>query len=115
MPRPHNILLPSITIAVNLKYRNIYLWGAENNQFLEMTVDNDNNALIAQRHFYDHPSVQAKTMLKAGTDKRRVHEILHKFMLSFKGYITLRDYADFMNVKIINQTPGSMIDAFDRH
>lgn len=114
MPRPHNILLPAIYIAINLKYNHIYIWGAENNQFLEMSVDKDNNALISQRHFYDPPVVKSKTMSKGGTGKRRVHEILHKFMLTFKGYHILKEYAECMNVKIINQTPGSMIDAFDR-
>lgn len=114
MPRPHNVLIPAIFNAINMGYQNIYLWGAENNQFLEMSVDDQNNALIRQKHFYDSSNVQAKIMKKAGIGKRRVHEILHKFMLSFEGYHIIRKYADNRGVRVINQTPDSMIDAFDR-
>jgi hypothetical protein len=114
MPRPHNVLLAAIFTAINMGYKNIYLWGAENNQFLEMSVDDQNTALLRQKHFYDAEDVQAKTMKKAGIGQRRVHEILHKFMLSFEGYHILREYANTRNVKVVNQTPGSMIDAFDR-
>ncbi len=114
MPRPHNVLIPAIFNAINMGYKNIFLWGAENNQFLEMSVDNDNTALISQKHFYDSSNVKAKVMRKAGVGRRRVHEILHKFMLAFEGYHILREYADNKKVRIINQTPNSMIDAFER-
>lgn len=114
MPRPHNVLIPAIFNGINLGYRNIYLWGAENNQFLEMSVDDNNNALMSHKHFYDSATAKPRIMKKKGHGKRHVHEILHKFMLSFEGYHILKEYARSRGVKVINKTPASMIDAFDR-
>lgn len=114
MPRPHNVLIPSIFNATNMGYQNIYLWGAENNQFLEMSVDENNNAFMHQKHFYDKASSKPRLGKKLGKGQRRVHEILHKFMLSFEGYHIIREYADNRGARVINQTPDSMIDAFDR-
>ena len=114
MPRPHNVLIPAILLGINLGYKKIYLRGAENNQFKDITVDDNNDALINQKHFYDYESSKPSTMKKLGKGKRRVHEILHKFMLSFEAYHVLNDYALHHGVRIINQTPGSLIDAFER-
>ena len=114
IPRPHNVLVPALMNAINLGYRKIYLWGAENDQFKDITVTQDNIALISQKHFYDKAGVTPKTMKKLGKGQRKVHEILHKFMLSFEAYHVINDYAVSRGARIINQTPGSMIDAFER-
>lgn len=114
MPRPHNVIIPAIFSAINLGYKNIYLWGTENNQFLELSIDENNNALINHKHYYDENESKAKVMTKLGSGQRKVHEILHKFMLTFKGYHVLNNYALTRNAKVINQTPGSLIDAFER-
>ena len=114
MPRPHNVLVPSLINAINLGYPSVYLWGAENNQFLDITVDDDNNALINQKHFYDWGKTRHKTMHQLGKGRRRIHEILHKFMLSFAAYHIIETYARHRSTRIINQTPGSLIDAFER-
>ncbi|MFT6246481.1 MAG: hypothetical protein ACJA0U_003477 [Salibacteraceae bacterium] len=45
---------------------------------------------------------------------RMLHEIIHKFYLSFKGYWEIKDYAIKKNVKIYNSSENSMIDAFER-
>jgi len=114
IPRPHNVLVPSLMNMINLGYKTIYLWGAENNQFLDLSVDDNNMALINQKHFYDKDQAKPKAMKKLGKGRRKVHEILHKFMLSFEAYHVIEDYAKNRGTLIINQTPGSLIDAFQR-
>lgn len=114
MPRPHNILIPAIFNAINLGYKEIYLWGADHNQFKEITVDENNTALLNQRHFYDFDSSRPDHMRKMGQGKRKVHEILYKFMITFKSYHEIRKYADSRHVRVLNMTPDSLIDAFER-
>ncbi len=114
MPRPHNVIIAAIYNAINLGYSEIYLWGTEHNQFKEITVDENNRALINQIHFYDRDSSKYTTLDKRGKGSRRVHEILFKFMVAFRSYFILKDYAESRNVRIINSTPGSLIDAFER-
>jgi hypothetical protein len=114
MPRPHNVLIPSILMAINLGYEDIFIWGAENNQFLDLSVNEKNQALINQRHFYDEKTAKPDVMRRLGRGQRYVHEILEKFMISFRSYHTLQSYAKSRGARIFNQTPGSLIDAFPR-
>lgn len=114
MPRPHNIMVPSIFNAVNLGYKTIYLWGAEHSWLKDIRVNEKNEALINQKHFYDEKHSKAQTLDKRGVGARRLHEILHKFMLAFRGYFDLKAYAEKNKVKILNATPNSYIDAFER-
>jgi hypothetical protein len=115
MPRPHNVVISAIYVAINKGYKNIYIWGAEHTQFKEITVDSNNNALINQKHFYDADNSRAEPLDKEGRGSRRVHEILYKFMVAFRSYYILKDYSIYRGAKIWNATPGSLIDAFDRH
>jgi hypothetical protein len=43
-----------------------------------------------------------------------LHEILSTMSLAFESYHILKKYADYKEVKILNSTPGSYIDAFER-
>ncbi len=114
MPRPHNIMVPSIFNLMNLGYKKIYLFGAEHSWLKDISVNDNNEALINQKHFYDAQTSKAQTLDKRGVGARRLHEILHKFMLAFKGYFILNEYAKTEKVQILNATPNSYIDAFER-
>lgn len=114
MPRPHNIIIPSVFTSINLGYKKIFLWGTDHSWLKDISVNDNNDALINQKHFYDEATSKAKPLDKKGKGARKLHEILHKFMLAFKGYFILRDYADAEKAEIYNQTEGSFIDAFER-
>ncbi len=114
-PRPHNVLIPSILQAVNAGYKKIYLLGADHSWLPELSVNENNEVLLHQKHFYDEQSSTAKQMHKnEGRGNRKIHEVLHKFMLSFKAYHELSEYASTKDSTIINLTEGSFIDAFEK-
>jgi hypothetical protein len=54
-------------------------------------------------------------MHQGGKGERKLHEVLMKFVYSFEGYFTIRQYAEYKHTQILNCTPGSFIDAFDRY
>lgn len=114
MPRPHNVLVPAIMIAINLGFSEIYLWGADHSWLPLITVDENNHALIDNKHFYDENSSKPEQMNKPGSEYRKLHEILKKLMYSFESYFVIRKYAESRGSKIINATPKSYIDAFER-
>lgn len=113
MPRPHNVLIPSLYVCIQSLYENIYLIGADHSWIPLISVDENNNALVNQQHFYDDNTNNIEAMHKK-SKPRRLHQVLEKFMLSFKAYFDLKDYAEARGVNIVNCTPGSFIDAFDR-
>jgi hypothetical protein len=114
MPRPHNVLIPSLMMAISMKYKQILLAGVDHSWLGEISVTNNNEALVCQKHFYDEDTATSQTMNQAGIRTRRLHEILHKFYLTFKGYFEIEEYAVYKRVKIINTTPNSFIDAFEK-
>jgi hypothetical protein len=115
LPRPHNVLIPSIKMAIDLNYESVYIFGAEHSYLKELFVDDNNIVWLTQKHFYDSKNKEAETMTRGITNETRtIAEILMKFVHSFNSYWVLKNYADSENVKIFNSTRGSFIDAFER-
>ncbi len=116
MPRPHNVLIPSIITAIGIGYKRIYLIGADHSWLHQITVDNENNVLFNQKHFYDENDSVAEKVSDyyKGSKKKPLHLLLMKFVYAFKGYFIINRYAESMGVEIINLTPDSFIDAFKK-
>ena len=114
MPRPHNVLIPCLTHAINMGYEKIYLFGADHSWLSEISVNDQNQVLINQKHFYDQHTSVGKPLDKRGVGERNMPELLTKFVHAFSGYFVLDKYAKSRGVSIFNATPGSFIDAFER-
>jgi hypothetical protein len=115
IPRPHNVMIPSLMIGILAGYKNIYLTGIDHNWLKSLTVGEDNTVYLIQEHFYDNANeLKPAVMKKLGKGARKMHEILEKFMLAFRGYHEINGFARSKNVKIYNLTPGSFVDAFER-
>lgn len=113
MPRPHNVLIPSIYLGVNLGYQKLYLWGADHSWLPQVSVSADNRVLIDRKHFYQKGD-KPQPMHQRGRQERRLHEVLHKFMLAFGAYHVLEEYAKSRGCEVYNTSNGSYIDAFKR-
>ncbi|MEM9325382.1 MAG: hypothetical protein AAGA85_06990 [Bacteroidota bacterium] len=124
MPRPHNVLIPCISLSIYLGFKRLYLTGVEHSWLNEIVVNEDNEVLVTQKHFYDKHKEQLQRGVKSELtqpmfkgiklEKRRLHEVIEKFYLSFRSYWELKPYAEDQGVVIINVTPDSYIDAFDK-
>lgn len=122
-PRPHNVLIPSILIGINLAYQKIYLFGADHSWIPEVFVTNDNVVMIGQKHFYSDQFKERSNLLYDNakpmynderSEHKKLHEVLQKFYYSFKSYWFLKEYAEISNCQIFNLTEGSFIDAFEK-
>lgn len=114
MPRPHNVLIPSITMGLRLPFKRIYLAGADHSWLPEISVTDDNRVLMHQKHFYDKGSSKPGTVKQEDLNAAHLHTILYHMHVAFKAYFTLKEYAHSLGKDIINITPGSYIDAFPR-
>ncbi len=114
MPRPHNVVIPAIHIALNMHFKKIYLLGVEHSWLPTISVNENNEVLLRNKHFYDTKELKNHRMYYLGIRPRMLHEVLHKFMLTFKGYFILKNYADSLGATIVNTTEDSFIDAFPR-
>jgi len=114
LPRPHNVLIPAIKIAIDLKYSKINILGADHSWLKEIFVASDNKVYLTQKHFYDNKPVPEVMYDGTSNRIRNIADMLMKFVYSFRSYYVLEDYAKKNNVKIYNLTKDSYIDAFER-
>lgn len=113
MPRPRNVLIPAIMMAMRLGYKEIILLGADHSWMKTLSVNDDNEVVSIQPHFYaENRSEQEKVR----HDYRNIplYKIVESFAVAFRSYHQIADYARRRGVRIINATPGSFIDAFPR-
>ena len=114
MPRPHNVLIPGIMVGIRLGYKTIGIVGADHSWLADLSVNEHNEALLRHVHYYATDGTQPMKVEDRIDRPRKLHEIIHKFYLSFKGYWQIKTYADVKQVSIFNASSISMIDAFDR-
>ena len=106
MPMPQTVINAAIFLAINLKFKNIHLYGVEQSWLKYLTVNNDNKISVGLHHFYN------------GSDETDENRTLSEFLLSqvsvFRSHMRLKEYAISNKIHIFNHTPGSYIDAYDR-
>lgn len=113
MPRPRNVLIPSIMLAMRMGYGKIYIAGADHSWTQTLWVDDENRVVSIQPHFYEDNESEKK---RVATEYHNypLHQILQSLYIAFRSYFEIADYARHRNIDIINITPESFIDAFAR-
>ena len=113
MPRPRNVLIPAIMAAIAMGYKEIYLTGADHSWMKTISVDDNNNVVSVQPHFYKDNEAELR---RVDTTYRglRLHDVVESFAIAFRSYHTLARFAARQGISIYNSTPGSFIDAFER-
>ena len=113
MPRPRNVLIPSLMLALRMGFKHIYVAGADHTWTQTLSVTDDNQVVSIQPHFYKEDKKE-EARQAAVYHKFPLYKLMYSFYVAFKSYFTIRRYAESINAEIINITPGSFIDAFKR-
>lgn len=113
MPRPRNVLIPSIMVAIWLGFKEIYLAGADHSWLRTLSVNDRNEVVSVQPHFYKEDD-REKARVVSEYKGYRLHQIIYSFYVAFRSYFAIARYAAARGVSIYNSTPGSFIDAFPR-
>lgn len=113
MPRPRNVLIPSLMLAIALGYKEIVVTGADHTWMQTLSVTDDNEVVSVQPHFYKDGKDE-QTRVRHEYRNYRLHQIVGSFAVAFKSYHDIANFAVSQGVKIVNATPGSFIDAFPR-
>ncbi len=113
MPRPRNVLIPSIMIGIWLGFHQIYLTGADHSWMSTIRVNEQNEVLSRQPHFYKD-NEQELNRIRVDYLHLPLHEVVKSFYIAFRAYHQIQRFARSAKVAIYNSTPGSFIDAFPR-
>lgn len=113
MPRPRNVLVPALMCGLWMGYDPVYVVGADHSWMKTISVDEDNNVISVQPHFYKDDEREQR---RVDTAYRayRLDQIVESFAIAFRSYHTLADYARHARKTVYNSTPDSFIDAFPR-
>ncbi len=114
LPRPHNVLIPSITHSINLAFKYIYLTGVDHSWLSECKIDEENCLLINPKHYYDSANSTHKKYIIRYKHRAKYHDFLLTLYHTFRSYHFLEEYSQSRNCKIYNLTGNSFIDAFER-
>ncbi|TCO88916.1 hypothetical protein EV202_12324 [Bacteroides heparinolyticus] len=107
MPLPQNISNAAVFCAINAGYKKIYLYGVEHSWLKIFDVDPETHRIFMNDgHFYENKNMR---YFEKGEYCKWVLDIHN----ALKSHFVLRDYADYLGVKIINKTPASFIEAYE--
>lgn len=113
MPRPRNVLIASIMVALREGYRDIAIVGADHTWSRDLWVDDKNRVISVQKHFYKDNEKEFERVAKE-YEGYHLHDILNSLTIAFRSYHMISAYAAALDARIVNCTPGSFIDAFPR-
>lgn len=113
MPRPRNVLIAALMVAVWSGYRRIYIVGADHSWMQSIYVDDSNHVVSVQPHFYKDDESERRRVYSEYAGYH-LHDIVHSFYVAFRSYHRIAAFAASQGVTIVNSTPNSYIDAFPR-
>ena len=114
MPEVNNVLASAIYLAIHMGYGQVELYGVEHSWTKDLYVNKNNHTCIKDSHFFDTDEVEANVIIDGTGRPMKFHEVLRLYADYFPAYWELRELADIHHCHIINMTPNSFIDAFER-
>ena len=118
----HNLIAPPAQTCLNtcvwlgifLRYKKIYLIGADTTWIELLHVDQETNEVYTiDSHFYGTKRVTLYSD-EEGTPPQKLHDELNCISRALSQYWELKYYSDYAGVKVFNASKYSLIDAFER-
>jgi hypothetical protein len=113
MPRPRNVLIPAIMVAMQAGFRTLYIAGADHSWLRTLSVNDKNEVVSVQPHFYKEDEREQSRVVSVYRNVK-LHEVIYSFYVAFRSYHEIASYANYCGITIYNITPNSYIDAFPR-
>lgn len=112
MPTEGTVVNTAIYVALLQGYKEIELYGSELSMFKDLEVGEDNRLYIVEKHFNDEDN---RHLVKHdGGGCAHTHDYLSWMYYMFHSHFLLKLFSEYMGAHILNCTPGSMIDVYDR-
>ena len=116
MPTPRNVLIGCLVLGICMTYSEIFLVGADHTWLENIRISEANELISIEKHSYDKDK-QGKPTPKAHPETRqtmKLHDYLDDLAKTFSAYHEIRRFAEKRGTRVVNATPGSYIDAFER-
>lgn len=107
MPRCQTVVNFAICAGINMRYENVFLYGADHTWTRDLFVDEDNVVCYGDRHVYN----KSLTIIKK---EYSFAHLLEQFAKMFQSHYMLEEYSRSVGVKIWNCSSDSFLDAYER-
>lgn len=114
MPPVYNVLNMALYIAIYLGYKTVELYGVEHSWLKSITVGEDSKVYWCDSHFYDKEQVSRTAIQNSDGTYVKLHELMFEYYQVFRSHWELRALAERNHCQIINMTPNSYIDAYEK-
>lgn len=114
MPRPQNVLIPSLINGINMNFKRIFVLGADHSWHETIRVDDSNMVSLVDSHFYDK---NGGNIVENRTDQNSlipIHKQFQSLAIAFECYFLIASYAQSRGCSILNASEKSYIDAFQK-
>ena len=110
-PNGTNVSIAAIYTSILNGYKEINLLGVEHSWMRDIKVNEKNEVILIDRHYYGDTE---HIWCDYDGNPIKLIDFLGSQLVTFTGHLYLQDFANYMNVKIINRTAGSYIDAYEK-
>lgn len=115
MPHKGNVANVAMHVALLCGYNEIEVYGIDHDRFLHFYMADSNQLHIVEQHFYDKTKEQTMTpATNAYSGNTRVSEVIEAQCFQFRSHEIHAWWAKQKGVHILNCTPNSMVDCYDR-
>ncbi len=117
MMQSQTVIVAALFLMINRRFDAIYLFGADQSWHEQIRLDEGNQVLMQQLHFYEQAKDVAYQPIYSDKNRTKTDSMAGQFLSlhkAFRGYEVLRDYADSVGVRIFNASSKSYIDSLER-
>lgn len=107
-----NVINVAIYFGITYKFKEVYLYGIENDWHRELYVDKNNDIIRKINHFYGTEDINLTKRGDIGKGDLDIY--FYKYYITLNTYKILRSYSDFMSVCVYNCVENSYIDTFKK-
>ena len=115
-PNFQTVLVKSIFDALNIGFKNIFLFGVEISMHQNISVSNSGIVTIKESHFYKEEIYIKENPFWKNSEKTEtftMSEALNAFSLMHKGFEEMEQYSKYLGSKIYNCSGKTFVDAFE--
>lgn len=111
------VVLNALYIALILGYKTLYVYGIDHTFFNNIVVNNENVLCFKDKHFYEEET-ELRPMIchYPGMNNKpyTMAQFIDEKASIFKGHLIMEKFAKAICATIINCTPNSLVDAYER-
>ena len=113
------VALNALYASIQCGYKEIYLYGIDHTFFDNLAVNEKNELCFRDTHYYGtdsklRPMLNHYNGLRFPSKPFRMSEFLFEKANLFRGHEIMNKYANYVNCKVYNCTPNSLVDEYER-